>query len=346
MRRDMKQIQKPFSIYFVCRGNTYRSRLAAAYMAGVLDDRFVVSSSGIATHHARTQTSELYTKLVAEANGLDYQIHSHKTQTTSELLTAADVIIFMNKDVYDEAVQTYRFDTRKAQVWQVADVDPELKAHLLASHRQQDLADIAAHTFKKIRRLCNELQAYLTATAWTDVVEADNSDTGLRLPVNWVSDRGLWHRGIHVVVRTADGKFVVGKRVREIVFAPGMLEISVGGGLDAGETPRYAAARETHEELGVLLPETSFQPLFMFRQHSYHPHYKKYSRAHLYVYSVTLPVHSAHLRPQPGEVDELRVLSKRQVMHMLRTHRVTNFGQLKWDYKLYQQAVARSLQLA
>ncbi len=196
--------------------------------------------------------------------------------------------------------------------------------------------------FAKIRKNCDELTKYLTHTAWVDVMDAHNRPTGLRLPMGWATDRGLWHRGIHVVVQTSDGKFVVGKRANGIVFAPGMLEISLGGGIDSGETPLQAAQRETHEELGVHLPEKHFRPLFMWKQVGYHPHYHKQTKAHIYVYTVQVPLHSEHLRPQPEEVAAIRVLTRRQVKHLLNTHRMEHFGRLKWGYKLYQKAVAYS----
>lgn len=335
---------KPYQIHFVCRGNTYRSRLAAAYFASLVegDARFAISSSGIGAHHASTKTSEKYTKATAKAHKLIHGVAAPKTQTTNLLLQNADVIVFMNKDVYDEALRTYEFDSRKAQVWHVPDVTPEYKQAMLAKHSEQALVDGVAGTFQNIRHHCDELHHYLTYTAWVDVMTVDNQMTGLRLPMAWATDRGLWHRGVHVVVQTADGKFVVGKRAGSIVFAPGMLEISLGGGVDTDEHPLQAAQRETHEELGVQLPEKHFRPLFTYKQAAYHPHYKKHTKTHLYVYAVKLPVHSTRLRPQPGEVDELRLLTKRQVKHVLATHRMEHFGRLKWGYKLYKKAVAYS----
>jgi len=338
-----KHKQKPYSIHFVCRGNTYRSRLAAAYMDTLVDDRFVISSSGIGAKHSPIKTSEPYTKATAKAHKLTYGIADYKTQTTSELLAEADVIVFMNKDVYEEAVTTYAFDVRKSIVWHVPDMDALKKQQSLAQHNQQALIDAAAGTFTAIRRHCEKLYVYLTHTAWVDIVDKHNQAVHMRLPMGWATDRGLWHRGVHVVVRTHDGKFVVGKRNKSIVFAPNMLEISLGGGIDSGESAIQAAVRETREELGVSLPETAFRPMFMYRQIGYHPHYHKQTRGHVYVYTVTLPAHAGPLRPQPEEVAELRLLSPRQVRMLIRTHRMKHFGRLKWGYKLYDKAVAYSM---
>jgi 8-oxo-dGTP pyrophosphatase MutT (NUDIX family)/protein-tyrosine-phosphatase len=336
--------EKPIAVHFVCRGNTYRSRLAAAYFHTLVDSGFHVTSSGIGaqTSTSGIQTAEPYTKVTAKAHNLRHGIAKHKTQTTDRLLADADVIIFMNKDVYDDALKDYSFDIRKSQTWHVADLNLKVKQQALAQHDEQVLLNVTAATFRHIKRQCDELYTYLTHTAWVDVVDAKNEPTGLRLPIAWVTDRGLWHRGVHVVAQTIDGKYVVGKRANEIVFAPGMLEISLGGGVDSGEHPLQAAARETHEELGVRIPEKHFRPLFMYKQIGYHPHYHKQTRCHLYVYAVKLPVHSKELTPQPGEVAELRAVSRRQIKHLLHAHRIQHFGQLKWGYKLYDKAVAYS----
>jgi protein-tyrosine-phosphatase/8-oxo-dGTP pyrophosphatase MutT (NUDIX family) len=339
----MKQPTKPFQIHFVCRGNIYRSRLAAAYMATLLDGRFAVSSSGVEAAQGPIKTISPYARATAKVHQLAHQISAHNTQTTNKLLTAADVIIFMNKDVYDDALRMFIFDIRKALVWGVEDIEPKVARRLALKPSERAYVEAAAAAFKNIQRYCDELREYLTHTSWVDVVDEQNRSTGLRLPMAWATDRGLWHRGVHVVVQTPDGKFVVGKRTNDIVFAPGMLEISLGGGIDTGETPLQAARRETREELGVHLPGTHFRPLFTHRIHSFHPHYNKTTRGHVYVYAVTLPKPDPMLRPQPGEVAELRLLTKRQVRSMLRTHRVANFGRLKWDYVLYRKAVDYAL---
>ena len=340
----MAKTEKPYNVHFVCRGNTFRSRLAAAYFDTLVGDTFYVTSSGIGAQASTSgiQTAEPYTKATARVHNLRHGITKHKTQTTEKLLADADVIIFMNKDVYEDAVKEYAFDIRKSLVWHVSDMGLARKREILAKHDEEALVEAVAETYRKIRRLCDDLSVYLTHTAWVDIVDAHNKSAGLRLPIAWATDRGLWHRGVHVVAQTVDGKYVVGKRSNDIVFAPGMLEISLGGGVDSGEVPLQAAARETREELGVHVPEKLFRPLFMYKQIGYHPRYNKQTRCHLYVYSVKLPVHSRDLTPEPGEVAELRAISHRQIKHLLHAHRMQHFGRLKWGYKLYDKAVAYS----
>jgi 8-oxo-dGTP pyrophosphatase MutT (NUDIX family)/protein-tyrosine-phosphatase len=311
-------------------------------MDTLLDNRFVVNSSGIDAQRSPIKTSEPYTKATAKFHNLSHGVADLKTQTTDDLLATADVVIFMNKDVYEEARKRFAFDERKVQVWRVADMKDHVKHVSLAMHTQQALIDASAHTFALIRRHCNELAGYLTSTAWVDVVDKHNHATGLRLPIAWATDRGLWHRGVHVVAKTTDGKYVVGKRSPSIVFAPGMLEISLGGGIDSGEHALQAAQRETHEELGVLAHEKDFRPLFTHKMSGYHPHYNKHTRVHLYVYDVTLPVHSEDLVPQAAEVAELRLLTRREVRQLLLKHRIKHFGRLKWSYQLYNKALAYS----
>jgi 8-oxo-dGTP pyrophosphatase MutT (NUDIX family)/protein-tyrosine-phosphatase len=283
-----------------------------------------------------------YAKTLADQHKLRHGITKQHTQTTDKLLAESDVIVFMNKDVYDEALKRFDFDIRKCLVWHIPDIEKKAVRKTSEKDVEELFLEEATRTYKKIVRHCNDLRKYLTHTAWVDVVDVKNEPIGLRLPMAWATDRGLWHRGVHIIAQTVDGKYVVEKRSKDIIFAPGMLDVSLGGGVDSGEHPLRAAARETHEELGVLVPEKHFRPLFMYRQIGYHPRYNKQTRCHVYVYSVKLPVHSSALKPQLEEVAELRTLTRSQVKRLLHAHRIRHFGRLSWSYRLYDKAIAYS----
>lgn len=311
-------------------------------MANILPDSYTVSSSGTRGNPAKFHSSEPFTKAIAKENSLTVGITPPPTKLNDSALKDADIIVFLHKDVHDEAIREHVIDGRKTIVWDVTDMPT--RPHTL----YEQTGDVgvfrptALRTFRKIQRDCDALLDYITAGSWVDVVDEHNIESGLRLPIAWVTDRGLWHRGIHVVLQTTDGKFLVGKRARSMIFAPGMLEISLGGAVDTGETPLCAAIRESHEETGVRVPARHFSPLFVQRTANYHPHYKKLTRSHIYIYTAHLPLHSLHFKPQPGEVDELRLVTRREIKLLLHNARLANFGRLGPGHKLYQKAVAMS----
>ncbi|HSX06924.1 MAG TPA: hypothetical protein VLG92_04330 [Candidatus Saccharimonadia bacterium] len=158
----MKQKQEPFMIHFVCRGNTYRSRVAAAYTATLIDDRFRVSSSGIETYNSSIRTSELYAQAIAHAHNLTFGMDDPKTQTTDDLLSGADVIVFLNQDVYSDALTRYSFDTSKALAWDIADIELSVRTEILASKSEPAQVQATAATFQQIKEHCDTLYAQLT----------------------------------------------------------------------------------------------------------------------------------------------------------------------------------------
>lgn len=64
---------------------------------------------------------------------------------------------------------------------------------------------------------------------------------------------GQLRRAARVFVFDTSGRFLVQQR-SQTVFSPGLLDQSVGGHVDEGETYREAAEREMREELGIQVP--------------------------------------------------------------------------------------------
>ena len=78
-----------------------------------------------------------------------------------------------------------------------------------------------------------------------------------------VHQRGLWHRGVHVLLFTRDGKLLVQQRSKDRVHSPSALDCSVSEHVKSGEDYYSAAIRGLKEEMGVQ--EIDIQPLIKFK---------------------------------------------------------------------------------
>lgn len=78
-----------------------------------------------------------------------------------------------------------------------------------------------------------------------------------------VHQRGLWHRGVHVLLFTPDGRLVVQQRSKDRVHAPSALDCSVSEHVQAGEDYYDAALRGLKEEIGV--EDIDIQALVKFK---------------------------------------------------------------------------------
>ncbi len=330
-------------IHFVCRGNTFRSRLAEAYAKSLKYQGYIITSSGIETAEHENIDLSQYTKSIAKKYKLTARLSAHKRQATKKMLDDADVLVFLNKDISDDALKEFNLDARKATVWSIEDLGTYLIKHPRVTRSKANYDKITEKLARQIFNKVDKLFDYLSGTSWSDIYDSENKPLGYRLPVAWATDRkGLWRRSVHAVVTTANGKFVVEKRSESIVFAPGMLDISFGGGVDIHETPRQAVLRELREELGVKVRPEQLTHLGTRKWAKYHPHYDKYTNMFLYTYHVHLTIDEPIFVLQPSEVKEVRLLSSRQINNLIRRHRTKRFGRLNYGYKYYADVVKRA----
>ncbi len=87
-----------------------------------------------------------------------------------------------------------------------------------------------------------------------------------RLPLGRTAERGA-PKGpgelrlvVHVCVFDSRGRLLIQQRAPEKFIFPNLWDVSVGGGVDAGETSRQGAEREVREELGVSLDLSGLRP--------------------------------------------------------------------------------------
>ncbi len=87
-----------------------------------------------------------------------------------------------------------------------------------------------------------------------------------RLPLGKTAERsgprgpGEYRTVVHVCVFDHAGRLLIQQRTEEKTIWPGLWDVSVGGGVDAGETSRQGAEREFREELGVSLDLGGLRP--------------------------------------------------------------------------------------
>ena len=96
-----------------------------------------------------------------------------------------------------------------------------------------------------------------------EVYDASNNSAGI-VSREEAHQHGLWHRTAHVWVIHPEyegGAVLFQLRSDTKTIAPGYLDVTVGGHLDPGETPRDGAIRETKEELRIEVRPDVLIPL-------------------------------------------------------------------------------------
>ena len=87
-----------------------------------------------------------------------------------------------------------------------------------------------------------------------------------RVPLGRVAERhakkapGEYRMVVHVCIFNGLGQMLIQQRSPEKTIWPELWDVSIGGGVDAGETSRQGAEREFREELGYPLDLTGLRP--------------------------------------------------------------------------------------
>jgi len=119
-------------IHFICRGNSFRSILAEAYLNSLKVQDLRAMSSGTNAAKDRPGNLTAYTatlRLLAKKGIRQFAKADYGDQVTQSLLAGAGAVICMNQRVYDECQRlvTLPADTR---IWSVADIgEPGRIAH-------------------------------------------------------------------------------------------------------------------------------------------------------------------------------------------------------------------------
>jgi ADP-ribose pyrophosphatase YjhB (NUDIX family) len=233
-----------------------------------------------------------------------------------EALDQANIIVCMGKHTFNELEKRFAFDARKMIVW-----------------------DDDRYSAKSVELRCDELATYIQEGSWIDVVNKDGTPTGLVLPASWVCDRGYWHCGVHIVLMTREGGAVLEIRSKDIFSNPGRVDVTLGGFVDAGETPEHAALRELKEELGIVLGPEQLELLDVRERSAWHPRHRMLSRSVVYAYMSIIDEKQIVFRPEFSEVAGIAISTPKHLNDLLRGKNVKGLGTV-WS-PAYNNAIVR-----
>jgi len=146
-------------IPFICRGNSFRSILAEAYLNSLKVRDLGAMSSGTraAAHRSGNLTSYTATlRLLAKKGIRQFAKAGYGDQVTQSRLAGAGVVICMNQRVYDECRQLVALPGG-TRIWSVADIGEPGRTARTESERNLRREEAYQEIVEGISRLISEI---------------------------------------------------------------------------------------------------------------------------------------------------------------------------------------------
>lgn len=142
-----------------------------------------------------------------------------------------------------------------------------------------------------------------------DVLDSNGVPTGEQKTKDEIFRNGNWRIVTHVwIVNPATKELLVQQRVKKGIFDE-LWDVSVGGGVKAGEPTITAASREVEEELGLSVPESEFELVGTFKIPKFIPEKQQPMNDFSDTYLVRRAVNIEDLTLSPDEVATARLIT-------------------------------------
>ena len=152
-------------IHFICRGNTFRSIIAEAYLNSLEIKDWIVLSSGTAAASEKARNVASYGKTLEllEKHGIrGFAKVGYGDQLTQSRLERADIAVCMNQRVYGECLRYVTFPA-SPRIWSVADLGEPGRISEVESERWLYREDAYQEIVRNVDLLISDLDTSLIA---------------------------------------------------------------------------------------------------------------------------------------------------------------------------------------
>ena len=141
------------TVHFICKGNTFRSRLAETYLNSKQIPNLKAISSGIEAELNDCGPVTWYAqRLIHDGDLIPFEKPTWE-QTTKLLLEEGDLTIFMHQNIYDFCVKHFDFNGKNFQIWEISDI----RIHLLTFEEEVEKMQVTEKIFTEIKQRIDKL---------------------------------------------------------------------------------------------------------------------------------------------------------------------------------------------